>query len=136
MQTFFPNIGIKVPEIYLPKTEVDLKKWAVVACDQYTSQPKYWEDVEIFVGNDPSTYNIIFPEIYLEKPGKQERIQKIQNHMNDYIDQGILENQGPCFIAVDRKTSHQVSRKGLIVALDLELYDYNVVSQTLIRATE
>lgn len=53
----------------------------------------YWEEVKTFIGDDPSTYNIIFPEIYLEEPGKQERIQNIQNHMNQYLDQGILENQ-------------------------------------------
>jgi hypothetical protein len=66
MQTFFENIGVKVPEIYLPNSSVNLNKWAVVACDQYTSQPDYREEVKSYVGNHPSTLNIIFPEVYLE----------------------------------------------------------------------
>lgn len=136
MKTFFPSIGVKVPEIYLPKKWVDNKKWAVVACDQYTSQPEYRETVQKNIGEDPSTYNIIFPEVYLEKENKQERIISIQKYMNTYLQDSILENQWPCFILVDRKTSHTPSRKGLIVALDLEQYDYSVWSQTLIRATE
>lgn len=136
MQTFFPQIWLKIPEIYLPKNWIDLKKWAVVACDQYTSQPEYRKEVENIVQQVPSTYHIIFPEVYLEQEGKKERIQKIQEHMNEYLQEGILENQWPCFILVDRKTSHTASRKWLIVALDLECYDYNKWSQTLIRATE
>lgn len=136
MQTFFPNIGLKVPEIYLPKEWTDLKKRAVVACDQYTSQPKYREEVKNIAGQEPSTYNIIFPEIYLEEEWKEKRIQNIQSHMNTYINEWILENKWPCFVLIDRKTSHQASRKWLIVALDLEAYDYSKDSQTLIRATE
>lgn len=136
MQTFFPNIGLKVPEIYLPKKEINLEKRAVVACDQYTSQPKYRKDVKNIAGEEPSTYNIIFPEIYLEKEGKEKRIQNIQSHMNTYIDKWILENKWPCFVLIDRKTSHQISRKWLVIALDLETYDYSKDAQTLIRATE
>ncbi|HMS91246.1 MAG TPA: DUF1015 domain-containing protein [Candidatus Absconditabacterales bacterium] len=136
MQTVFPNIGIKIPEIYLPKQGVDLKKRAVVACDQYTSQPEYWKQVQDFVGQDPSTYNIIFPEVYLEEEGKHKRIENIQKNMNNYLQEGILENQGNCCILIERKTSHTASRKGLVIALDLEKYDYSVGSQTLIRATE
>lgn len=136
MQTFFPEIGLKIPDIYLPKKWLDLKKRSVVACDQYTSQPAYRKEVEAIVQQDPSTYHIIFPEVYLEQEWKKERIQKIQENMNEYLQKGIVENQWPCFILVDRKTSHTASRKGLIVALDLECYDYSKGSQTLIRATE
>ncbi len=136
MRTFFPNIWVQVPEIFLPKKWVDMEKRAVVACDQYTSQPEYRNNVKKVVGNDPSTLNIIFPEVYLEEAGKQERIASIQKSMNTYLEEGVLENQWPCFILVDRKTSHAQSRKGLIVALDLEQYDFNKGSQTLIRATE
>lgn len=136
MQTFFPKIGLKVPEIYLPKQWIDLQKRAVVACDQYTSQPEYWKEVKSTTEQAPSTYNITFPEIYLEDENKKERIQNIQKYMNQYINEGTLENQWPCFVLVDRKTSHQTSRKWLVVALDLEAYDYSKESQTLIRATE
>lgn len=136
MQTFFPNIWIKVPEIYVPKQWTDLTKRAVVACDQYTSQPEYWMQVQAFVGQDPSTYNIIFPEVYLESGWESKRIENIQKNMETYVQEGIIQNQWNCFVLVDRKTSHTSSRKWLIVALDLEQYDYSVGSQTLIRATE
>lgn len=136
MKTFFTDIWIKVPEIYLPKQWIDFKKRAVVACDQYTSQPEYREEVQRYIEKDPSTYNIIFPEVYLEEEWKNQRIENIKKYMNNYIQEGILENQGACFILIDRKTSHTASRKWLIVALDLEKYDYSVWSQTLIRATE
>ena len=136
MQTFFPNIWIKVPEIYLPQQWIDLEKRAVVACDQYTSQPEYRKEVQKFIGQNPSTYNIIFPEVYLEDKWKDKRIENIQKNMNAYIQKGVLENQWNCFILVDRKTSHTPSRKWLIVAIDLEKYDYSIGSQTLIRATE
>lgn len=136
MQTFFPNIWIKIPEIYLPKKWIDLKKRVVVACDQYTSQPEYWKQVQDFVWQDPSTYNIIFPEVYLEDEWKNKRIEDIQKNMNRYLQEEILENQWDCCILINRKTLHTPSRKWLIVALDLENYDYNVWSQTLIRATE
>lgn len=138
MQTFFPSIGIKVPEIYLPKEGTDFSKWAVVACDQYTSQPDYWQKVKDIVGTSPSTLNIIFPEVYLEdtEEAKVQRIESIKKHMNEYLETGVLVSQGDCFVLVDRKTSHTGSRKGLVVALDLECYDYSKESQTLIRATE
>ncbi len=136
MQTVFSDIGLMVPEIYLPKTWVNMQHRSVVACDQYTSQPEYRKQVQQLIHDDPSTYHITFPEVFLESEDKQERIQAIQKNMLNYLEQGILENQGHCFVLVDRKTSHTTSRKWLIVALDLEKYDYSIWSQTLIRATE
>ena len=65
----YDEIGIRIPQVYLPKKGTDLTKWAVIACDQFTSQPEYWQEVETLVGNQPSTYNLILPEVYLEKPG-------------------------------------------------------------------
>ncbi|MDD3262472.1 MAG: DUF1015 domain-containing protein [Candidatus Absconditabacteria bacterium] len=136
MAKSIPSIGIMIPDILLPNTTVDLKKRAVVACDQYTSQPEYRQEVANFVGQDPSTLSIIYPEVYLEEENKAERIQAIKQAMNTYFSQGILENKGECCVLIDRKTSHADSRKGLILALDLEAYDYSKESQTLIRATE
>lgn len=130
------KLGVAIPEILLPEKAVDLSKWSVVACDQYTSQPEYWEKVEKIVGNEPSTLKITFPEVYLETPGTQERIQKINETMKEYLSEHILNPQKDGFIFIDRKTSHSPSRKGLIIAVDLEEYDYNKGSQTLIRATE
>ena len=86
----YPHIAIQVPDIYLPRPGVDLTRWAVIACDQYTSQPEYWRKVEEIVGNAPSTLNMIFPEVYLEKPGADERIRHIQKTMLDYLSSGLL----------------------------------------------
>lgn len=131
----YEEIGLNVPTILLPKKGIDLKKWAVVACDQYTSQPEYWDEVDKLVGDEPSTLRITFPEVFLEDNDADERIKNINETMDKYLSEGILEGfKG--FVLLDRKTSHVESRKGLMVALDLERYDYSVGSQSLIRATE
>lgn len=133
----FEKIGLQVPEILLPNADVDLHKWSVVACDQYTSQADYWSQVKDIAGTDPSTLKIIFPEVYLEDSDGEQRIKNINTTMQQYLDDNILvsmPNKG--FVLVDRKTSQAASRKGLIVAIDLEQYNFNKGSQTLIRATE
>ncbi|HEX5840469.1 MAG TPA: DUF1015 domain-containing protein [Anaerolineales bacterium] len=128
------DIGIQIPQVYLPKPGTDLTRWAVIACDQFTSQPEYWNDVEKIVGDAPSTLNLIFPEVYLEKPGGEERIQNIQATMRKYMDEGILQpHDGIVYVerSVDGKT-----RRGIVLCLDLEAYDYTKGSSSLIRATE
>ncbi len=133
----FDKIGLQVPEILLPAKDVDLQKWAVVACDQYTSQPEYWNAVADFVGEAPSTLKVTFPEVYLEDSDGDQRIENINRTMQEYLDEGVLESMPQKgFVLVDRKTSQAPSRKGLVVAIDLEQYDFNKGSQTLIRATE
>ena len=132
---FKNNIGICVPELMMPGKKVDLTKWACVACDQYTSQPDYWNSVEQIVGDAPSTLRLMLPEIYLEKPGEAERIVAIRKAMNDYMADGTLENRGEGFVFTRRTVDGKV-RNGLVVALDLECYDYSKGSTTLIRATE
>jgi len=133
----FDKIGLQVPEVLLPTDEVDLSKWSVVACDQYTAQLDYWDQVKDFVGSAPSSLNVIFPEVYLEDSDGDQRIESINTAMQSYLDDGILKPlANKSFVLVDRKTSQAPSRKGLVVALDLEHYDFNKGSQTLIRATE
>jgi hypothetical protein len=130
----FPSVGIQIPDILLPKPGIDLQKWAVIACDQYTSQPDYWDKVRQSVGDSPSTLNLILPEVYLGQSDEEARIQSANQSMQDYLKQGILlESEG--MIALER-TLVTGKRKGLILALDLEKYDFNRGSQTLIRATE
>lgn len=136
MSIEFGALGIRIPDILLPNPRVNLKQWAVVACDQYTSQPEYWGEVARLVEDTPSALNIIFPEVYLDKGKDREIIDRIQKQMRTYLVEKVLVSQGPGFVYVDRQTSHAPSRKGLIVALDLECYDYRPGSQTLIRATE
>ena len=130
------KIGVLVPEILLPKAGTDMKAWSVVACDQYTSEPEYWLEVEKKAQGKPSTFYLTFPEVYLEDDDSEDRIKKINDAMKEYIDKNILTSHGSCMIFVDRKTSHTESRKGLVLAIDLEKYDYNKGSQTLVRATE
>lgn len=128
------DIGIQIPQVYLPKAGADLKKWAVIACDQFTSEPEYWHEVEKIVGDAPSTLNLVFPEVYLEKPGGEERIKSIQLNMRKYMDEGILQARDG-LVYVERTVSGK-TRKGIILCLDLERYDYNKGSSSLIRATE
>lgn len=130
----YPDIGILIPEVYLPKPGVDIHKWAVIAVDQFTSQPDYWEQVEKIVGDSPSTFRITLPEIHLEKPGEAERIQSIQATMRQYLDAGILQpREGLIYV---ERTARGKTRKGLMLGLDLECYDYTPGSTSLIRATE
>ncbi|MBQ0070422.1 MAG: DUF1015 family protein, partial [Spirochaetales bacterium] len=77
--------GLKAPDILLPKKGTDLKKWAVVACDQYTSQPDYWQSLKEEVGDAPSTLKVIFPEVYLETGDKKAIISSINNNINSYL---------------------------------------------------
>ncbi len=128
------DLGIQIPRVYLPKQGVDLTKWAVIACDQFTSQPEYWNEVERIVGEAPSTLKLTFPEVYLEKPGSEALIQKIQSTMQKYMDEGILQpRDGLVFV---ERTVGGRTRKGIILCLDLEAYDYTKGSSSLIRATE
>jgi hypothetical protein len=128
------DIGIQIPQIHLPGKGIDLTKWAVIACDQFTSEPEYWQKVEALVGNEPSTYNLVLPEVYLEKPGEQARIKLIQDKMRSYLKKNYLEShQG--LIYVERSVNGR-TRHGLMLCLDLEQYDFTKGSTSLIRATE
>jgi hypothetical protein len=128
------DTGIQIPQVYLPKKGTDLTKWAVIACDQFTSQPEYWNEVEKIVGDAPSTLNLTFPEVYLEKPGGEERIKNIQAAMRKYMDEGILQpHDGLVYV---ERTVGGKTRKGIVLCLDLEAYDYTKGSSSLIRATE
>lgn len=128
------SVGVTVPTILLPTASVDPSRWAVIACDQFTSEPEYWEAVERTVGDAPSTFRIILPELYLTAPDVDERIARAQATMRDYLARGILEPQRG-FVYVERTVGSGVQR-GLVVALDLESYDYTAGSQALVRATE
>ncbi len=70
-----PSIGIQIADILLPNESIDPGKWAVIACDQFTSEPEYWQAVEKHVGDSPSTLNLILPEVYLEKEESKDRAQ-------------------------------------------------------------
>ena len=130
----YADIGVQIPTLFLPRPGTDLTKWAVVACDQYTSQPEYWAEVERIVGEAPSTLHLTLPEIYLGKPGEPELIQRIQGKMQEYLDHGLLE-PATGLMYIERRVAGKI-RKGLMLCLDLEQYDYQKGSQSQIRATE
>ena len=130
----FDEIGVCVPEIFLPKAGTDLSKWAVIACDQFTSEPEYWHHVRELVGEAPSTLDLVLPEIELEAPGKDERVRKIQLTMHQYLHDSLLQGREG-LMYVERRVGGKV-RRGLLLCLDLERYDYSKGSSSLIRATE
>lgn len=129
------SIPLKRANILLPKN-ADMSKWAVIACDQYTSEPEYWKKVEEIVGNEPSTLKITLPEIYLEQDGVEKRIENINKEMDRLLNEGffrVLENS---LVYLERTQSDGKVRKGIVGMVDLEDYSYEKGSQTLIRATE
>lgn len=132
----FDKIGVQVPKLLLPKEGTDMQKWAVIACDQYTSDLGYWQRLEEQTKGSLSTLPLIFPEVYLEDENADARITSINQTMEQYLADGSLVEQPPGFILIDRKTCEVESRKGLVLALDLDQYDYNKGAQSLIRATE
>jgi hypothetical protein len=130
----YPSVGVQVADILLPKAGVDLYKWATIACDQFTSEPEYWQKVAAIVGDAPSTFHLTLPEVFLGTPEEQARLQTTNKAMRDYYAQGIF-NVYAGMVYVER-TSLGKTRRGLMLALDLEKYDYTKGSQSLIRATE
>lgn len=130
----YPSVGIQIPDLLIPKPGIDLQKWSVIACDQFTSQPDYWEKVKANVGDSPSSLNLILPEVFLGKPAETDIIASINQNMRNYLQQEVLVlREG--MIMVERTMSHR-KRHGLILALDLEKYDFHKDSKSLIRATE
>ncbi len=122
-------------DILLPEN-CDMNKWSVVACDQYTSEPEYWKDVESYIGGAPSTYKLILPEIYLEAEDVADKIKQVNNNMINYIKEGILKEYKNSYIYIERTLQNGSVRKGIIGAVDLEDYEYTKGSKSAIRATE
>ena len=130
MKSPFQKANILIP------SQVELQKWSVVACDQYTSEPEYWNEVEKIVGDSPSTLKITLPEIYLEEKDVEDRIKKINETMDTYLKDNLFTEYKDSMIYLERKQSDGKIREGLIGMVDLEDYSYEKDSQTLIRATE
>ena len=132
MNEGFAGYGLKAPEILLPDERFDYSKWAVIACDQHTAQPEYWEEVKKIAGSEPSTLNIIYPEAWLNQG--DGRIEAINSAMREYRS-CVLTRRVDGFVLVERQVP-QGARLGLLAALDLERYDPAPGSASLIRATE
>ena len=129
------KVPFKRGNILIPKN-VDMEKWSVVACDQYTSEPEYWKEVQNIVGDAPSTLNLTLPEIYLEESDVEERIKKINSNMEEYLNNDLFIELKDCMIYLERTQADGKVREGLMGIVDLEDYSYEKGSQTLIRATE
>lgn len=126
--------GFMPADILLPKKDFD--KWAVVACDQFTSEADYWNKVEDTVGDVPSTLRITLPEIYLEDGNTEERINNINATMKEYLNEDVFEEFKDAMIYIERTQSDGTVRHGIVGAVELCDYDYRKGSKALIRATE
>ena len=135
MNINFNGLGFAPADILLPKN-VDMSKWSVVACDQYTSEPEYWEAVDALVGDAPSALRLILPEAKLNQPGVEEEIEKINRTMTEYLAEDLFTEYPNALIYIERSQSNGKIRHGLIGKLDLESYDFTPGSGALTRATE
>lgn len=129
-QIFYPA------DILLPAAGTDMKKWSVIACDQFTSEPEYWKEVEDIVGDAPSAFRLTLPEVFLDSKEEEPRLKRIRESMNDYMDEDLFETYPDSVIYIERIDSTGKMRPGIIGAIDLEQYDYHKGSVTPVRATE
>jgi hypothetical protein len=125
----------RLPHLLLPRAGIDLHRWCVIACDQYTSDPGYWARVAAEVGDAPSTLQLIFPEVFLGDADKAERIARIQSAMKRCLADGLLREHAGS-VLVERHLPDGRVRRGLMLELDLEHYDFSPGSCSLIRPTE
>lgn len=121
-------------DILLPRIS-NMEKWAVVACDQFTSQPEYWRRVRAFVGDEVSTIHMIFPEAELETEGR-DMIGRINASMQKYVSEDLFDEYKGSYVYVERILQNGNVRKGVVGAIDLESYDFGEESISSIRATE
>lgn len=129
------EIPFKKANILLPKTD-NMELWSVIACDQYTSEPEYWNKVKEIVKDKPSTLNLILPEIYLEENDVEERINKINQNMKELVSKDFFKEYPDSMFYIERTQSDGLVREGLIGMVDLEAYSYETGSTSMIRATE
>ena len=126
--------ALRTAGILLPAPGVDLTKWAVVACDQFTAQPEYWRAVAAEVGDAPSALHVTLPEVWLDE--SETRIPAIHRAMRAYLEGGVWQPAVRDGFVLTERTTPAGVRSGLIACLDLEEYDYNPGSRSLIRPTE
>lgn len=123
-------------DILLPKKGTDMSRWSVIACDQFTSEPEYWEETEKIVGEAPSTLRMILPEVYLDGPQEEEKLEQIRQSMENYLEEDLFSVYEDSMIYVERTDSSGKVRAGIVGCIDLEQYDYHKGSDSLVRATE
>lgn len=123
-------------DIFIPKEDVDRSKWAVIACDQFTSEPEYWQETRRIVGDAPSSLSLILPEVYLGQEEEEAKLEEIRNKMEEYEQKGYFEVYPDALIYLERIDSSGRLRQGLVGKLDLLAYDYRKDSRSQVRATE
>ncbi len=129
------STAFRSADILIPNCS-DMKKWSVVACDQYTSEPEYWQEADRYVGDAPSSLRLVLPEVYIGKPDAAARIEKINRTIDSYLNSGIFKEYKDSMICLERRQSNGKVRRGIVGAIDLEEYDYRPGSRSQIRATE
>ena len=132
MDQRFEQTAFYPADILLPQT-AEMKKWPVVACDQFTSQPDYWQAAEAAVGEAPSALRLVLPEVYLNGPDVDKRIETINASMDRYLADGLFRTLSDSLIYLERTQSDGRVRNGLIGCVDLEQYDFTPGSGALIR---
>lgn len=136
MEEMFAQLGFGPAEILLPAPQVDLTRWAVIACDQFTSQPDYWQAVEQTVGEAPSTLHLILPEAHLNEADVETRIEMVDHTMDRYLEKGVFQILDNALVYVERTQADGRVRRGLIGAVDLEQYDFTPGVDARIRSSE
>lgn len=122
-------------DLLLPRV-ADWKRWSVIACDQFTSQPEYWAKVEELVGSAPSTLRLMLPEAYLHLPEQEALSRSILETMKDYLQKDLFRTLENSYVYVERTLSGGGLRRGILGLLDLEAYDYREDSTSPVHATE
>ena len=135
MNDIFDHLPFRPANILLPR-DCDLSLWSVVACDQYTSRPEYWQRVENQVGRAPSALRLILPESCLEGPSVETDIMEVNNTMSRYLREGRFQEYPDALIYVERTLDSGKVRQGLVGMADLEQYDYEPGSASAVRSTE
>ena len=129
------DLGVSLAKILIPNGSINMNKWSVIACDQFTSQPEYWEKVAKAVGTAPSILHIVLPEIYLGSPDVDKLIEDTKSNMEEYLSSDLFREL-PEGIVLTERNMNGVLRKGILLAVDLEKYDYRIENKPAVRATE
>ena len=129
MSSCFTSADILLPESSAPE------RWAVIACDQFTSQPEYWREVEQLTERCLSAAHLILPEAELDG-NPEKRIREIHETMRNYLREGVFRTYPDCFVYTERRMKNGTLRRGIVGKIDLLDYDYTGAEDAAVRATE
>ena len=130
------NTPLRFPDLLLPKKEIDLYKWSVIACDQFTSNTKYWNEVSEIVGEHPSTLSLMVPELYFGGETYNQKLSLVKQKSLAFIEQNIFDRYPNSMLITDRQSPRVPNRKGIILQLDLNEYDPSPEGNNMVKTTE